>query len=516
MASSFRMLRQAPRSAALPLFTLPRQLTRSLPPKRYVSSTSASPDKTRSGRLTKLAICLGLGSSISWYYMTDTRSGIHRWLVPRAQRLLYPDAETAHNYSVREMKSTYSSGLYPRERNSDKLDAALEVKVWEHTLSNPIAISAGLDKKGEIIDPLFVLGPAIVEIGGATPLPQSGNPGARFWRLPSLNGFINRFGLNNEGADVMAGRLRDRVLAFAKAAGGLSETDVLDGKADVPPGSLIKGKLLAVQIAKGKGTPKDDVDAVVKDYTCCVSKLAPYADILVVNVSCPNDRSLRGLQAMEPLTRILTATVAEAHNTQRATKPKVMVKISPDQDSDAQIEGIVHSVTNSGVDGIIVGNSTIRRTGIVPADLKLPETEAQVWEKEWGGYSGPQMFDRTLDLVKRYRQKLDKEGADKVIFATGGICNGKQALEVMRAGASVAMIYTSMINGGLGTVTAIKRQMNRELKRSKRQPSRQPSQSKEDVKETLTEGKKDLQLHRESVVGNVWTNDEAVWRGYQT
>ena len=77
---------------------------------------------------------------------------------------------------------------------------------------------------------------------------------------------------------------------------------------------------------------------------------------------------------------------------------------------------------------------------------------------EQGGYSGPQMFDRTLSLVQRYRQLLD-EGLrpdhksndssspaekPKVIFATGGIANGKQALEVLRAGASVAMVYTAL------------------------------------------------------------------------
>jgi dihydroorotate dehydrogenase len=99
------------------------------------------------------------------------------------------------------------------------------------------------------------------------------------------------------------------------------------------------------------------------------------------------------------------------------------------------------------------------------------------------------MFERTLGLVKRYRRLLDqgrpsppqeKEDSSKpvsgvpssdepsstitekiqlakdsltgsggshepkVIFATGGITNGKQALEILNAGASVAQIYTAL------------------------------------------------------------------------
>ena len=82
--------------------------------------------------------------------------------------------------------------------------------------------------------------------------------------------------------------LRERVRAFAYAGGwGVDEEgeqDVLDGLAGVPAGSLTNGKLLAVQVAKNKFTPDDDIEAVKRDYVYCVEALAKYADILVVNV----------------------------------------------------------------------------------------------------------------------------------------------------------------------------------------------------------------------------------------
>ena len=164
----------------------------------------------------------------------------------------------------------------------------LSITIFGHTLDNPIGTSAGIDKLAEIPDALLALGPGIVEVGGATPDPQSGNPRPRVFRLPSQNGLVNRYGLNSEGADDMAMRLRKRVRAFAVRSGlgndAEAEQMVLDGRAGVPGGSLQRGRLLAVQVAKNKGTDAGDVDAVAGDYAYCVERLARYADVIVVNV----------------------------------------------------------------------------------------------------------------------------------------------------------------------------------------------------------------------------------------
>ena len=181
--------------------------------------------------------------------------------------------------------------MHPRERSFGKIDgreADLTVEVFGHTLDNPIGTSAGIDKHAEIPDPLLNLGPAIIELGGATPNPQNGNERPRVWRVSSQKGLVNRYGLNSEGADDMAMRLRKRVRAFAYKMGlGIdeeAEQAVLDGLAGVPGGSLTKGRLMAVQVAKNKGTDERDIDAIRADYVYCVEALARYADIIVVNV----------------------------------------------------------------------------------------------------------------------------------------------------------------------------------------------------------------------------------------
>jgi dihydroorotate dehydrogenase len=362
------------------------------------------------------------------------------------------------------MKVTYEFNLHPRERDTTLDSPELAVNVFGTEVSNPIGISAGLDKDAEIPDVLFELGAGIVEVGGCTPIPQEGNPKPRVFRVRSLDGMVNRYGLNSRGADDMAIRLRDRLRRFARSL-GVTEKDVLNGEANVPPGSLRKGRLLAVQIAKNKETDERDEKAIADDYVYCVRRLARYADILVVNVSSPNTPGLRDLQATEPLTRLLSAVVDEAAKTDRKQRPKVMVKVSPDEDEDTQMEGIVEAVHRSGVDGVIVGNTTKRRDGVVPEGIKLTAQE-QKNLMETGGYSGPAMYSRTLDLVRRYRKLLDSRSfaatagsPQKVIFATGGITNGEQARNILNAGASVAMIYTAMTYGGAGTVTRIKREL---------------------------------------------------------
>ena len=521
---------------------------------------------------TAITLALTLG----YLYVTDTRAGIHR-LVIVPFRWIFDDAEDAHKIGNKTLQTLYDFGLHPRERGSQE---DLSVEVFGHQLQNPVGTSAGIDKGAEIPGPLLALGPAIVEVGGTTPFPQDGNPKPRVFRLPSQNGLINRYGLNSEGADVVAMRLRQRVRMFAHRVGlGLdeeAEKRVLDGEAGVPPGSLTGGKLLAVQIAKNKSTSDQDLIAVEKDYVYCVNRLAPYADIIVVNVSSPNTPGLRSLQRVEPLTRILTGVVNAARTTDRKSKPAVMVKVSPDEDSDEQINGICDAIWQSGVDGVIVGNTTNTRPVAARHDLSSEEA-ALLNEK--GGYSGPHLFEKTVSLVKKYRHVLDggssakakelkssppgqtsderlvkdrlqgnlipkgesgkseplfqlpdrhsddksnnaktsseeKESerpvdalqgagpresstrsdallrvpdqyrpsgpsgnnhnkktpsasqlpaSPKVIFATGGITNGKEALEIINAGASVAMVYTALVYGGVGTISRIKEEMRREL-----------------------------------------------------
>lgn len=195
-----------------------------------------------------------LASAAGYLYFTDTRASAHQYLVPPIIRTIWSDAEDAHHAGTKAMETTYKLGLHIRERGDPDAAGDLRVTVFGHDLDNPIGISAGLDKNAEIPDPLFALGPAVVEVGGITPKPQPGNPQPRMFRVVSQEGLINRYGLNSEGADNVAARLRQRVREFAYNLGfGIgpdAEQAVLDGAAGVPPGSLAPGKLMCVQVRR--------------------------------------------------------------------------------------------------------------------------------------------------------------------------------------------------------------------------------------------------------------------------
>jgi len=417
---------------------------------------------------TVLAFTLSFG----FLYVTDTRASIHEWLIVPALRQIYPDGEDAHHAGNRILKALHSLGLNPRERGNADAAGDLAVEVFGHTLANPIGTSAGIDKGAEIPTALLELGAAVVEVGAITLQPQEGNPKPRVFRLPSQNALINRYGFNSEGAELVASRLRQRVREFAYHAGlGMdeqAEQKVLNGEAGVPPGSLKQGRLMAVQVAKNKTTSENDIDAVVRDYATAVGHVGKYADILVVNVSSPNTPGLRTLQNVEPLTRLLSGVVQAVKKIDRKVKPAIMVKVSPDEDTEEQVAGICEAVWESGVDGVIVGNTTKNRPDPFPKGYQLPASEAKLL-LEQGGYSGPQMFERTLALVSKYRKGLDENSKSassrKVLFATGGITNGRQAREILDAGASVAQVYTALIYGGAGTISRIKQEMRDDMKK---------------------------------------------------
>lgn len=388
-------------------------------PVRHASTETAAAstvatDVRSAGTRTKNIIygtVLTLGLTFGYLYVTDTRASIHQWLVVPLLRQIYPDGEDAHHAGTKILKALHSLGLNPRERGREDASGDLAVEVFGHKLCNPIGTSAGIDKGAEVPTPLFELGAGIVEVGAITLMPQEGNPKPRVFRMPSQNALINRYGFNSEGAELVATRLRQRVREFAYHAGiGMDEAAeriVLNGEAGVPPGSLLPGRLMAVQIAKNKTTSENDIDAVVRDYATAVGHVGKYADILVVNVSSPNTPGLRTLQNVEPLTRLLSGVVEAVNKIDRKTKPAIMVKVSPDEDSAEQVSGICEAVWYSGVDGVIVGNTTKKRPDPLPKGYLLPASEAKIL-LEQGGYSGPQMFERTLALVSKYRKALDE------------------------------------------------------------------------------------------------------------
>lgn len=118
-------------------------------------------------RFTKslLGTSLALIGTVGYLYATDTRASIHKWLTIPLVRTIWPDAEDAHEAGTHGLQTLWRYGLHPRERGGADEKGDLSIDVFGYTLDNPLGISAGLDKHGDIPDQLLALGPAVVEIG---------------------------------------------------------------------------------------------------------------------------------------------------------------------------------------------------------------------------------------------------------------------------------------------------------------------------------------------------------------
>jgi dihydroorotate dehydrogenase len=300
-----------------------------------------------------------------------------------------------------------------------RLCAPRDPKLRVHALGldfpGPLGLAAGFDKDARGADALGALGFGFVEIGTVTAQPQPGNPKPRMFRLPRDRALINRMGFNNQGAEAAARRLAARA---ARRGPGAAE------------GRLILG----VNIGKTKVV--DEADAIA-DYVASATRLAPFADYLVVNVSSPNTPGLRHLQAVEKLRPLLGAVrVACDHATHGRHLP-LLVKIAPDL-ADDDVDAVADLALELGLDGIIATNTTIARAPLATDAAKVAALGA-------GGLSGAPLKERALIVLRRLRARV---GPRIVLISAGGIESGADVDARLRAGATLVQAYTGFVYGG--------------------------------------------------------------------
>jgi dihydroorotate dehydrogenase len=310
-------------------------------------------------------VTLGLGSTVAWVYLSDSRAGIYPSLVMPLIHY-FVDAETSHKWAIQLAKY----GLVPKQTTQD--DEALMTELWGKRIGNPVGLAAGFDKDAEGIDSLIGFGFGTVEIGSVTPLPQPGNPQPRMFRLTQDNAVINRYGFNSKGHEQVKRHLILRLNSYLKRQLAPSNAyPTYDEKQQLHfnlpngiPRSLKPDRLLGVNLGKNKTSPAESND----DYINGVKTLGPFADYLVVNISSPNTPGLRSLQRREPMLKLLE-DVRSTRDKYLQHKPPLLVKVAPDL-TEEELLDIAHVVKEAKMDGIIISNTTISR----PESLKSGKT----------------------------------------------------------------------------------------------------------------------------------------------
>ena len=316
------------------------------------------------------------------------------------------DAERAHGLTIAALAAWGKAGT-PLAPNVPRLATT----VAGIAFPNPVGLAAGVDKDGRAIDGFFGLGFGSVEIGTLTPLAQPGNPKPRIFRLPEDRAVINRLGFNNGGLD-----------------GALPRAQ-----------SAKRNGILGINV----GANKDTSDRTA-DYVHGVTRAAPHADYITINISSPNTPGLRDLQHGAALRDLLAACTAA-----KGTTP-IFLKVAPDLDP-ADIDDIARAALDNRIDALIVNNTTISRPGLRSANAK-----------ETGGLSGAPLAPLARQRLADFRKAT---GAAIPLISVGGVDSGAEAYARLRAGASLVQLYTALVYEGPGLPARILRDLDALLKR---------------------------------------------------
>lgn len=314
------------------------------------------------------------------------------------------DAETAHRLTIKVLKH-----LPSRPAPAD--DPALRVTLWDRHFPNPLGLAAGFDKNAEVIAPMLGFGFGFVEVGTLTPRPQEGNPRPRIFRDPEHDAIINRMGFPSCGMNAFKANL-EKFLDTRPRPNGLVGINIGMNKSQTDP---------------------------VKDYCLLVRMLGPFADYLTVNISSPNTPGLRNLQDPEAF-RELVAQVLE-ERTRACGKhmpPPLLVKLAPDLDEEQQ-EALAQAALESGINGLILTNTTLDRPDI------LPESFGQ----ERGGLSGRPLTEKSTQVIRNFSRLT---GGKLPIIGAGGVFSARDAYDKILAGASLVQLYSALAFQGPGMV----------------------------------------------------------------
>jgi dihydroorotate dehydrogenase (NAD+) catalytic subunit len=223
--------------------------------------------------------------------------------------------------------------------------------------------------------------------------PRTGNPAPRLAETPS--GLLSSVGLQGPGID------------------GFLQRDL--------PWLLSRGARVVVSIA----------GQTIREYADLAARLSDAAGVTAVevNLSCPNAEDAGRLFALDP--QATGKVVAAVRGSARYDIP-VFAKLSPDV---TDIVAMARACVTAGADGLSLVNALLGMA-IDPGSMR------PALAGTFGGLSGPAIRPVAVRCVWQVREALP----DVPIIGTGGVRTGRDALELILAGASAVAVGTVLLH----------------------------------------------------------------------
>ena len=356
------------------------------------------------------------------------------WLGYQAIRplIFLMEPEQAH-YSLKRMGVFLGSNPVTKWLTALLMDynhKSLAITVDGIDYRNPVGLSAGFDKDGELTKIYPSIGFGLAELGSFTGEICPGNPGKRLFRMIKSKAIVVWYGLNNEGSETISKRLANEDFGRLR---------------------------VGINAANSNLTPEFDLEMSINDYLKTMKLFKDIGDYYDVNISCPNTQDGEPFVDKKNLDALLTRINEEIRPI--SDKP-IYVKLAADMTLD-EIDVIVDGCIEHGMDGVVCTNLAKPQFNSEHRPEEYPTVDGRL-PKGKGAMSGLPLQRISTNVIRHvYRKTRGKI----TIIGVGGIFSAKDAYEKITSGASLLHMITTMIFDGPQNINEINRGLVKLLKK---------------------------------------------------
>ena len=348
------------------------------------------------------------------------------WILFRAARpfIFLMEPENAH-YAFKRVGVFLGSNPITRGISSlmwDYNHKSLNIEVDGIKYRNPVGLSAGFDKDGELTKIYPSMGFGLAELGSFTGEVCPGNPGRRLFRMVKSRAIVVWYGLNNQGSEKIASRL-----------------------ATVDFGRLKVG----INAAKSNVSPEFELQESIRDYLKTMTLFKDVGDYFTINISCPNTQDGEPFVDEHNLDALLSAVT---QHIRPITNKPIYVKLAADM-SIAEIDTIVDGCVKYDMDGFVLTNLAKPSHNSEHLPEEYPTVKGLLPAGK-GAMSGLPLQRISTDVIRHVYRRT--RGA-KTLIGVGGIFTAKDAYEKITSGASLLHMITTMIFDGPQNLSEINR-----------------------------------------------------------